>query len=220
MSSYYLNFRDIVRWRMVMSLNLDPQKSPKSAFLLLVSSVTAPLIDPFSTDQQPHSSKHMKFTIVAPTQGKFSIKSRQQHSAVIAGLLLQNNFSKKKTSTLYKKTPVTVTGCWQKRTLTLGRGPFWKDSHKIQAVNSTSCGNFPFEKGCQKLSRQLLNPEGRKEVAQIDPAFFFGKQPKGLLKKDSKNWIDKWSDMESYFETYGNFLVFFEYLQVSLSEFQ
>ena len=69
---------------MVMSLNLDPQKSPKSAFLLLVSSVTAPLIDPFSTDQQPHSSKHMKFTIVAPTQGKIPIKSRKKDSAVIA----------------------------------------------------------------------------------------------------------------------------------------
>ena len=97
---------------MAMSLNLDPQKSPKSAFLLLVSSVTAPLIDPFSTDQQPHSSKHMKFTIVAPTQGKNPIKSRQQHSAVIAVVSSSKYFfKKKKTSTLYKKTPVTVTGC-------------------------------------------------------------------------------------------------------------
>lgn len=129
MSSHYLNFRDIVRWCMAMSLNLDPQKSPKSAFLLLVSSVTAPLIDPFSTDQQPHSSKHMKFTIVAPTQGKNPIKSRQQHSAVIAVVSSSKYFKKKKKRRLSTKRHLLLLQVVDKKGLLLrGRGPFWNDS--------------------------------------------------------------------------------------------
>ena len=199
MSSHYLNFRDIVRWCMVMSLNLDPQKSPKSAFLLLVSSVTAPLIDPFSTDQQPHSSKHMKFTIVAPTQGKNPIKSRQQHSAVIAVVSSSKYFFKKKKNvdSLQKDT------CYCYRLLTK------KDSYYVggDLFEMTVCQNpgselqqlwqLPLWERLPKVITPTSKPRRavpRSCTDRILP-FFSESNPKGSLKKDSKNWIDKCSDI-------------------------